>query len=422
VSALREVTVDGKRVAYLEEGSGEPVVLVHGYPQTHSAWRHQIGALAKTHRVIAIDWFGLGRSERDLGASARYEDEVARFGHVLDALGIERCNLFTHDYGGYVGLGFVLAQPQRVLRFAILNSRAHETFPRLEWWARWWTVFASRHMHWVLSALSTREAVNRNNLEPYVRAGCFDGALVTEYVGWMGTPEGMQRYYKFFADYELRARREHLEAAAKLAIPTAVIWGTDDPFCPVAIGRELAHAMPDAKLTEIPHGLHFIMEHQPEPVTAALVELLARPAAPPGLTAPAIPAPTPARASANFREAVLAGWAWVVCAGLIALGAIGLFTDSIGPLGTNRLHALVLNLGIGFAGYAFARFHLEHLFVAASAVVGIGLGLLGFLPATQPWLYATFNLDGWSSASELIVGLISLGLFAALRPQRGATG
>ncbi|MEO8706493.1 MAG: alpha/beta hydrolase [Kofleriaceae bacterium] len=419
MSELREVTVDGKRLAYLEQGSGEPVVLVHGYPQTHRAWRHQIEPLAKTHRVIAIDWPGFGRSEGDLAGSTGYADEVARLGRILDALAIDRCTLVGHDYGGYIALGFVIAQPERVSRLAILNSRAHETFPRLEWWARFWTIAASRHARWALSALSTREAVNRNNLEPYVKAGCFDHTDVDEYVGWMGTPAGMDWYVKFFASYDLRARREQLVALGKLAIPTAIIWGDSDPYSPIATARELAAALPDATLTEIPHGLHFIMEHRPNEVTAALAVLLARPAAGAITASPAgaQPAPTPARASPNFREAVLAGWAWVVCAGLIALGAVGLFTESIGPLGTNRLHALILNLGVGFAGYAFARFHIEQVFVLVGATVGIGLGILGFLPATQPWLYTTFNLDAWSSWSELVVGIVCLVMWLVLRPK-----
>ena len=57
-------TVDRARLAYLEAGpvDGEPVVLVHGYPANHRSWRHQIPALAETHRVLALDLIGGRRS------------------------------------------------------------------------------------------------------------------------------------------------------------------------------------------------------------------------------------------------------------------------------------------------------------------------------------------------------------------------
>src|SRR5512138_789687 len=117
---LSHVDVDGVRVAYVEAGQGEPIVLLHGYPQSHEAWRYQIPELAKTHRVIAVDWPGWGGSERKAELEMTYDAEVARLGKLLDALKIERCNLFTHDYGAYIGLGFTLAKSERVLRFAIL--------------------------------------------------------------------------------------------------------------------------------------------------------------------------------------------------------------------------------------------------------------------------------------------------------------
>src|SRR5688500_4568944 len=101
-----------------DEGQGEAVVLLHGYPQSRLAWRHQLPELARTHRVVAPDWCGWGESGRSLAASFRYEDEVARLGRLLDALSIERANLVVHDYGGLLGLGFAAAHPSRVLRLA----------------------------------------------------------------------------------------------------------------------------------------------------------------------------------------------------------------------------------------------------------------------------------------------------------------
>jgi len=415
---LKQVTVDGARVAYVEMGpvDAEPVVLIHGYPQSHYMWRHQIPELAKTHRVIAVDWFGWGESERTLTQPVGYEAEVERIRKLLDALGIDRCNLIAHDYGGYLALGFLIAHPDRVLRFAILNSRAHETFNRSGFWACWLVASTSRSLPGIVRALPL-EKIHRLGLEPYEQAGIFDKELSDRYVGWMGEQANREWFARFFAGYRLRPRRHELGALAKLEIPTAVIWGDADPWCPTDIADELAKTIPGAALTKIPHGMHFIAEHKPAEVTAALQTLLARPAAVAGLEAPLPPDPIPNRESKHYREAILAGWSWTVCAALVVLGLIGLFTEELGFVRTNAAHALALNLGVGLLGFSFARFALEHVFVLVSGIGMIVFGAIGFYPPAQDWLAETFNLTTVSSTVELVTGVLSLLIWIVYRPR-----
>ena len=96
--------VEGCKVVAEAAGSGEPVLLLHGYPQSASCWRHQIAALAENHHVVAPDWPGLGRSEPPWTAPT-YDDEVDRIERFVQRLGWQRFNLCAHDYGGFVGIG-----------------------------------------------------------------------------------------------------------------------------------------------------------------------------------------------------------------------------------------------------------------------------------------------------------------------------
>lgn len=114
---------------------------------------------------------------------------------------------------------------------------------------------------------------------------------------------------------------------------------------------------------------------------------------------------------------VLAWWCYVVSAFLIVVGVIGLFTEQIGPLPTNRIHALGLNLGVGLLGFGFARFGAEHLFVLLVGIGMIAMALLGFLPTTQVWLYRTLHMDTAESVFELVSGIVSIGLWVILRPR-----
>lgn len=113
---LEEVTLH-----YLTAGEGDPVVLLHGIPQTSHEWRHVIPRLTKRYRVIAPDLRGLGDSSRPpRGYDKRtIADDVWRL--VRDHLGIDRFFLVGHDWGGPVAFSLAAQHPDAVRRLAILD-------------------------------------------------------------------------------------------------------------------------------------------------------------------------------------------------------------------------------------------------------------------------------------------------------------
>ncbi|MBF6131689.1 alpha/beta hydrolase [Nocardia otitidiscaviarum] len=271
---LRSVVVDGARLRYLEAGSGEPLVLLHGYPQSHVCWRHQIAPLARVRRVIAPDWFGWGESERAPGADCTYDREVVRLARVLDTLAPGPVELAGHDYGGHLALGLAVRDPNRLRRLAILNSRAHRTFP-----PAYYLLFASLTVparRPLLRRVLLRTpvgSINRALMRRYVRAGAFDTEQLERYVGWMDTPEGRERFVDFFAGYSVRLRPQ-LADLSPIRCPTAVIWGDRDVPCPWSIAADLARRLPNATLTRIAGADHYVMEERPAEVTAALLDWL----------------------------------------------------------------------------------------------------------------------------------------------------
>lgn len=272
--------MDGARVACWESGpsDAEPVLLLHGYPANHHCWRHQIPVLAREHRVIAPDLLGWGESQRPLHLCFDYETEVARIGRLLDALGVKAVNLFGHDYGGFLSLGFAQANPDRVRRLAILNSRAQSSFV-----PRWYSVFGLTTLAGRtpgLRAITVRlplAAINRRALRSLVRRGIIDGELLDSYVGWMDTPEGRRWLVHFFAEYRVAVRPELRRRLGEIGCPTAIVWGRDDAYLRPAIATELAERIPNAELTMLAGVGHFVMEELPAEVAAALEGLLARP-------------------------------------------------------------------------------------------------------------------------------------------------
>lgn len=274
-----EATVDGARLRYVTAGHGEPLVLLHGWPEDHHAWTHQIGPLSELRRVIVPDLLGWGASERDTRLSCDYDSEVERLARMLDALGLDRVDLACHDYGGFLGLGLLRRYPNRIRRFAILNSRAHRTF-----------AFRYRLLFGLLTTLArcapTRSlltvpaihALHRWGLRPYVRNGSFDSDRLDDYLAMLRTREGRRWYAHFWSGYRVRVRPELAAGLPAVACPTTVIWGTRDPGIPVRTARELAARIPDAELVLLDAD-HYVMEQRPTEVTQALLTWLRRPLA-----------------------------------------------------------------------------------------------------------------------------------------------
>ena len=273
--ARREVRVDGARIVYTDAGEGEPVLLLHGYPQSRLAWRHQLPALARTHRVLAPDWLGWGESDRPVELSFRYDEEVRRIGRFLDAVGVPRASIAAHDYGAHLAVGLVTREPARVARLALLNSRAHRTFPASSW-LLFAAIGAAARSAGVLVERAPLAAVQRRSLASHVRRGCFDRALLDRYLGWMDTADGRRWFVRFFQDYVLREPRGVVEGLGAIRVPTSIVWGDRDPYCPPHIARDLAARIPDARLEWLPGADHYVMEERPAEVLAALERWLAR--------------------------------------------------------------------------------------------------------------------------------------------------
>lgn len=274
---LNEVGVDGARLAYVDVGEGDPLVLLHGWPESHAAWRHQIGPLSQSRRVIAPDWQGWGASARDLRLSCDYNTEVDRIVRLFDALGLDRVDLACHDYGGFLGLGFVQRYPDRVQRFAILNSRAHRTFttPYYQLFGLF-SAAARRPLLRPLLTARTIGLVHRLGLAQFVRNGSFDTQRLVDYLDFLNTREGRRWYAHFWAGYSVRLRPELAAGLGAIDCPTSVIWGDKDPAIPFRYAEDLAAHIPNASLVRIDGG-HFIMEQRPTEVTEALQAWLRRP-------------------------------------------------------------------------------------------------------------------------------------------------
>jgi pimeloyl-ACP methyl ester carboxylesterase len=121
----RVAELDDRFLSYVEDGAGEPVVLLHGIPTCGYLWRDLAARLANTCRVLVPDLLGFGYSDK----SDRFDRSIARQAEFLDRIGVERAAFVAHDIGGGVALRLATLFPHRVTRLCVMNTVCYDSWP-----------------------------------------------------------------------------------------------------------------------------------------------------------------------------------------------------------------------------------------------------------------------------------------------------
>ena len=116
--------IDGHRMAYLDEGGGLPVVMVHGNPSWSYLYRNLVLGLRKSHRCIVPDHVGCGFSAKPQNYPYDLATHIDNLERLLDHLEISRCVLVVHDWGGAIGMGWGGRHPERVAGLVVFNTAA----------------------------------------------------------------------------------------------------------------------------------------------------------------------------------------------------------------------------------------------------------------------------------------------------------
>jgi pimeloyl-ACP methyl ester carboxylesterase len=267
------VEAGGLRTHVAEAGEGEPLVLVHGWPQHWYVWRHLIPRLAESYRVIAVDLRGHGWTDAPADG---YEKETMADDvlHLLDAMGLERVRLAGHDWGGMVGFLLALKAPHRVERFAAMNT-GH---PWLEASAKDVLQAYKLWYQYLLASPVLGKRVVRRLVEGVYRIGVNHDKVTPEewshFVDQFREPDrtaAVQQIYRTFLLREVRAITGGRYAGDRLTVPTVYLHGEHDPvISPERFDPVPAHA-DDFRLEIVPGAGHFVLDEAPDEVLPRLL-------------------------------------------------------------------------------------------------------------------------------------------------------
>ena len=264
----------GDRMHYVDYGSGDPVLFVHGTPTWSFEWRHQIRALAPRFRCIAPDHIGFGLSDRPRDGVYTPEWHGRNLTNFVDQMGLSDLTLVVHDYGGPIGLPLALNKPGLVRRLVLLNTFMWslrgdpdiERAMRIVGGALGRLLY--RRANFSLRVITPSAYADRSKLTRSVHRqylAPFPDAWSRGAVLWplARALTGSDAFYQ-----SLWRRRGGLEK-----IPTLIVWGTKDPaFKPHQLSR-WREVIPQAEVVELPVG-HWPQEEAPEEVTGAIQRFL----------------------------------------------------------------------------------------------------------------------------------------------------
>ena len=260
----------GLRMHYLDEGQGDPFLLLHGEPTWSYLYRRMIPGLAQSFRVIAPDYLGFGRSDKPTAADFyTYDRHTESIRSLVLALDLQRITLVVQDWGGPIGLRVAVGERDRFARLVVMNTGLFQE-------ANWptpgfvqWRSFAER--------LGLDLPVAR-----VVQLSCLrklDDETLRAYEAPWPNRESKAGVARFPLLVPLSAgdpgAAEMLAVAEALrswSIPTLVLWSDRDPVFPPEFGRAFARHLPATAAMQLIEGAsHLLQEDQGEEIAGRIL-------------------------------------------------------------------------------------------------------------------------------------------------------
>jgi haloalkane dehalogenase len=260
---------------YVDEGSGRPVLFVHGTPTWSFEYRHLLQGLSGSFRCVAPDHIGFGLSERPAGLRYTAEEHAGNLAEFVDRLALEDLDLVVHDYGGPIGLPLALDRPGRVRRLVLLNTwmwrfdddADMRKKARIAGGALGRLMY--RHLNFSLrviapSAYGDRRKLTREIHRQYLSV--FPDPDSRERVLW-ALARGLLGEGDFYESlWQRRAR--------VASVPALIVWGMKDSALRPHLLERWKTVLPQARVLALPNAGHWPHEEEPEAVTRTVGDFL----------------------------------------------------------------------------------------------------------------------------------------------------
>ena len=279
----RDFDRDGLKLHYIDEGSGEPVVMVHGNPTWSFYYRHLVDSLRGSYRVIVPDHIGCGLSDKPDDSRYAYtlSSRVDDLERLLDHLGLDRdLTLIVHDWGGMIGMAFAARHPERIARLVVSNTAAFhkpaaKPMPRALGICRDSMVGALAGPG--IERLLPGHRVDRLQRNPMTRE--LRRAYVAPYDSW----SHRIAILRFVQDIPLHPGDRCYELVSLVqsrlrllrSVPMLILWGMKDFVFDHHFLEEWVRYFPAAEVHRFPRAGHYLFEDEADATNGLVAAFLA---------------------------------------------------------------------------------------------------------------------------------------------------
>lgn len=279
----RDFDLRGLRYRYLDEGSGDPVVMLHGNPTWSFYYRNLVRALRDDYRAVVPDHIGCGFSDKPDDSRYRYtlSQRVADLEALLDHLDLhENLTLVAHDWGGMIGMAYAVRHPERVRRLVLMNTAAFHLPEDMRMPAALWFVrdtrlgpflvqrfnLFSRGAAWLAPAKRLSKQVRDAYCAPY---DSYENRIAT---------------LRFVQDIPLRPGDPAYDQVSEIAAgldrfretPILLLWGEKDFVFKPQVLSIFEKIWPHAEVHRFPEAGHYVLEDASAEILPLVSDFLAR--------------------------------------------------------------------------------------------------------------------------------------------------
>ncbi|MCL1079985.1 alpha/beta fold hydrolase [Parashewanella spongiae] len=276
---------NGLKQHYLNQGQGEPVVMVHGNPSWCYYYRNLVEALQSDHQCIVPDHIGCGLSDKpdDMDYDYTLENRINDLDALLDHLDIkENITLVVHDWGGMIGMGYAARHPERIKRLVILNTAAfhlpQDKMLPIPLWICRNTLLGTLLVRGfnAFSSIASYVGVKRKPMSKEVRE-----AFVAPFNSWKNRISTL----RFVQDIPLSPEDRNYQLVSDIAsslsqfseTPALVCWGLKDFVFDKYFLEQWKQRLPQAQFNEFADCGHYILEDASDEVISLVKSFILEP-------------------------------------------------------------------------------------------------------------------------------------------------
>lgn len=260
------IEVNGNTIHYTKQGTGKPLILVHGFAGSTYTWRYLIPLLTDHYTVYAVDVLGFGLSDKPPDGNYDMKSHGQRLIDFMDALNLPSANLIGHSMGGVIIAYASLAAPAKAETLVMVEPGFYMAS----------TPAFLKYLFFPLDRIMARQFYTRRMREMFFMGSFYNTSLVTDevidaYMLPTRTPNALEAMTRMMSSVGVK---NYEDVTEKITRPTLLVWGERGPDDPLTFATRIKGEIPESQLITVKECGHYVQEEKAQELARIIKEYL----------------------------------------------------------------------------------------------------------------------------------------------------